>query len=155
MPVALLLGFLAVPLIELYVIVVIARATNVPFTLALLFGVSVAGALLVKREGSRAWQAFRMALSTRRAPAREVTDGALVLSGGALLLTPGFVTDAVGLLLVLPPTRAVIRRMLTGWFARRLVGTTRRHRSPHRSPLRPPQDSPVVEGDIVDPPTES
>lgn len=151
MPVALLVGFLAVPLIELYVIVVVARATTVPLTLALLFGVSVVGALLVKREGARAWQAFRTTLSAGRAPAREVTDGALVLAGGALLLTPGFVTDAVGLLLVLPPTRAVVRRMLTGWFAGRLVGTTRRHRSPHR----PPQDPPVIEGDIVDPPTES
>ena len=68
---------------------------------------------LVRREGVRAWRALRSARRrTGGVPGREVADGALLLVGGTLLLTPGFVTDAVGLLLVLPPGRAVARRVL-------------------------------------------
>ena len=72
------------------------------------------GAWLIKREGGRAWQALRTALNTERMPARELADGALILIGGTLMLTPGFVTDAFGILLILPFTRPVSRRLLTG-----------------------------------------
>jgi UPF0716 protein FxsA len=89
-------------------------------TVVLLLVMSLVGAALLRREGARTWRAFRTAMQSGRVPAREVADGALVIFGGALLLTPGFATDAFGLLCVLPPTRAVLRRVLTGLVAKRL-----------------------------------
>ncbi|CAN5570153.1 hypothetical protein BH23ACT7_BH23ACT7_24920 [soil metagenome] len=110
MPLALLVAFIVVPLAELWVIGQVGDLIGFWWTLGLLLGLSVAGAWLVKREGRHAWRRFREALGSARMPAEEVVDGALVLFGGALLLTPGFLTDAVGLFLVLPPTRHVANR---------------------------------------------
>lgn len=108
----LLLAFIVVPLTELYVISEVATWIGLPETILVLFLDSVVGAVLVRREGSRAWQAFRRALAEGRWPGDEVVQGALILVGGALLLTPGFVTDVVGLLAVVPPTRAGISRLI-------------------------------------------
>lgn len=106
----LLIAFIVVPIIEIAVIDQVQASLGWPVTLLLLFLDSVIGAVLVRREGRRAWHAFREALGSGRWPGDEVTQGALVLIGGTLLVTPGFVTDAVGLALVLPPTRALISR---------------------------------------------
>lgn len=108
----LLLAFVVVPLVELAVIGQVSGWLGLPWTLVLLLVDSLVGAVLVKREGARTWVAFRTALSEARWPGDEVAQGALVLVGGALLLTPGFVTDAVGLAAVVPPTRAVLSRLL-------------------------------------------
>ena len=90
-------------------------------TVLLLLVESALGAWLVKREGRRAWTALRFALRTGRLPARELADAALVLVGGTLLLTPGFVTDVAGFFLILPVTRPLARRLL-GWLAARRAG---------------------------------
>jgi UPF0716 protein FxsA len=112
MRLVLLVLFIVVPLVELFVILQVGQLVGPYWTVAALLAISVAGAALVKREGTRAWSRFRDAIASTRLPAEEVTDGALVLLAGALLLTPGFVTDGVGFLLLLPPTRAVINRAL-------------------------------------------
>ncbi|MPZ71824.1 MAG: FxsA family protein [Nitriliruptorales bacterium] len=109
MPAALFVAFIVVPLAELYVISRVGGWIGLPATLVILLAVSVAGAWLVKREGRAAWRRFREALGAR-VPTVEVVDGALVLIGGTLLLTPGFLTDAVGLALVIPPSRALANR---------------------------------------------
>ena len=116
----LLLAFLVVPIVELYVIVQVGQEIGALYTVGILLAVAVAGSWLVKREGTRAWSSFLLALREHRVPAREVADGALVILGGALLLTPGFVTDVLGLALVLPPTRVVVRGAITARIARRL-----------------------------------
>jgi UPF0716 protein FxsA len=110
----LLLLFLVMPVVELYVVLQVGHAIGVLPTVGLLVLDSILGAWLVRREGAKAWAAFRRALDERRVPARETADGALVILGGALLLTPGFVTDVFGLLCVLPPTRALVRRFVLG-----------------------------------------
>lgn len=120
----LVLAFVVVPLVELAVILQVRSAIGLEWTLLLLLAVSLVGAVVVRREGARAWRAFRGAVASGRPPATEVADGAMLLVGGTLLLTPGFVTDAVGLLLVLPPTRALLRRRLTAAVARRMVVRT-------------------------------
>ena len=85
------------------------------WTILLLVADGVCGAWLVKREGGRAWRRCSEALGARRAmPATELADAALVLVGGTLLLTPGFVTDVFGLFCVLPFTRPLARRLLPG-----------------------------------------
>ena len=91
------------------------------WTVAILVLDSLIGAWLVRREGGRALQALREALAAGRMPSKELADGALVLIGGTLMLTPGFVTDAFGALLVFPLTRVLFRGAVTAWFARRIT----------------------------------
>ncbi len=116
------LALVVVPLLELYVLIQVGQVIGALPTIAVLVVVSLLGAALLRREGARTWRAFRDATARGRVPAREVADGALVLLAGALLLTPGFVSDVVGLLLLVPPVRAVLRRALTTWAARQLLG---------------------------------
>ena len=112
MPALLFVAFIVVPIVELFVIIQVGQVIGAWWTVGILIAVSVAGAWLVKREGRSAWQRFRGALGSTRVPAVEVIDGALVLIGGTLLLTPGFLSDVAGLTLVVPPTRAVVNRMI-------------------------------------------
>ena len=112
MPALLFLAFLVLPLLELWVILQVGELIGGWPTVLLLLVDSIAGAFIVRHEGRRAWSAFREALAAGRWPADEVAQGALVLIGGALLLTPGFVTDAMGLAFVLPPTRALLARVI-------------------------------------------
>jgi UPF0716 protein FxsA len=111
-PILLFFVFIVVPVIELAVILQVRDVIGLPATLVTLVLVSVLGSWLVRREGMRAWNAFRKALRLGRPPTTEVVDGALVLFGGALLLTPGFVTDLLGLSLIFPPTRALVNRAI-------------------------------------------
>lgn len=111
--------FIALPIVEIYVIIQVGHAIGALPTVALLVAESLFGGWLVKREGQRAWSALRTAVSTGQLPGRELLDAALVLVGGTLLLTPGFVTDVFGFLFVLPFTRPLARRFVTWWIARR------------------------------------
>ena len=136
------------PLVELYVLIQVGQVVGALWTVLALVLVSLLGAALLRREGFRTWQAFTSASSAGRLPAREVADGALVLLAGALLLTPGFVTDAVGLALLVPPVRAVLRRALLSYATRRVVpGVV-------GGVFRPPptRGSRVVDGEVVDEP---
>ncbi len=117
----LVIAFVAVPLIEIYAILAVGRAIGPWWTIALLVVDSIVGGWLVKREGGRAWRALSGALQSGRMPSRELADGALILIGGTLMLTPGFVTDLFGILLVLPLTRPLFRRLLARTVARRLT----------------------------------
>ncbi|HEU4974585.1 MAG TPA: FxsA family protein [Baekduia sp.] len=113
MPVlALLLLFVVLPIVEIYVIIQVGHAIGALWTVALLVADSMAGALLLKAQGRAAWRRFQQALAEGRVPAREVLDGVLVIGGGAFLLAPGFVTDVCGAALLLPPVRALLRRVL-------------------------------------------
>jgi UPF0716 protein FxsA len=120
-PLLLLLLFVVVPIVEIWVIVQVGQAIGVVPTILLLLADAIIGTWLFRREGRKAWAALREAIAAGRVPAKEVADGALVVVGGAFLLSPGFVTDAVGLLCVLPPTRAFLRRALTGVVRARLL----------------------------------
>lgn len=106
-PLALL--FVVVPFVELFVILQVGSALGVLPTVALLIGVSILGAWLVKREGLGVLRRAVAQAQAGRVPGRELVDGVMILFGGALLLTPGFVTDLVGLALLVPPVRAVLR----------------------------------------------
>ena len=113
MPLLLVLLFIVVPIAELYVIIaVVGEAIGPVWTILLLIADSILGAALLRSQGRVVWRRFNEALQAGRMPHREVLDGVLVIFGGALLLTPGFITDIGGLLLLIPPTRALIRRFL-------------------------------------------
>ncbi len=116
------LALLVVPTVEIAVIIGVGRVIGAWPTVLLLLLESLFGAWLVKREGGRAWAALRDALRSGRMPSRQLADAALVLVGGTLLLTPGFVTDLVGFGFVVPLTRPIARRLLEAAVARRLLG---------------------------------
>ena len=119
MALLLLLLFILVPIAELYVIIQIGGAIGVLPTLALLIVDSLVGAALARSQSRAAWERFNRALAEGRVPGREVFDGAMIIVGGTLLLTPGFLTDIVGLILLVPPTRALVRAFLKRTVARR------------------------------------
>jgi UPF0716 protein FxsA len=111
MPLLVLL-FIVVPIAELYVIIQVGQWIGIWPTLALLLADALLGSFLLKHQGRSAWRRFNEALAQRRFPGKEVVDGVLIVIGGTLLLTPGFLTDIAGLFLLIPPTRALARRVL-------------------------------------------
>lgn len=101
--------FLVVPIVELYVIVQVTHGIGVPETILLLIGISVVGAWLAKLAGLGVLNRLQQTVREGRVPSAEVVDGGLVLFAGALMITPGFLSDLLAILLLLPPTRAVVR----------------------------------------------
>ncbi len=156
-------ALVVVPLAEIYVLIQVGQVIGAWWTILLLVADSVFGGWLIRREGVRAWRAMRSSLDSGRMPARELADGALILFGGALMLSPGFVTDLVGVLLILPFTRPVARRLLTTVVSTRLVGgvvpppggrtaggQTPGGQTPGGFPRTAQGPGPVVRGDVVD-----
>ena len=101
--------FLVVPFLELYVIVQVAQGVGVPETILLLIAISLVGAWLAKLSGLSVLRRLQRTVRAGRMPSTELVDGALVLFAGALMVTPGFLTDVLAITLLLPPTRAVVR----------------------------------------------
>jgi UPF0716 protein FxsA len=120
MPLVLLFLFLALPILELYVIIQVGQAIGIVPTLLLLILDGFAGAALARSQGRNAWARFNRALAEGRVPARETLDGGMIVLGGALLLAPGFITDVFGFLLLIPPTRALMRGLVTRLARRRV-----------------------------------
>lgn len=118
--------FALVPVAELYVIIRVGQTIGALNTIGLLLLISVAGAWLVKREGMHVWRRFQQQVEAGVVPGKEIADGVMVLLAGALLLTPGFLSDVVGVLLLLPPVRAGVRAAVLRRAARR-AGIVRYH----------------------------
>ena len=157
--------FFGVPLLEILVLIRVGQAIGPWWTILLLIADSLLGAWLIRREGGRAFRALSEALSSGRMPARELADGILILAGGLMMISPGFVLDILGIVLILPFTRPIGRRMLTRVVSSKLLaggyagpgapgfgqpgpgGPGRNEGRP-----RPGSQGPVVEGEVVDPP---
>ncbi|GAA1535119.1 FxsA family protein [Nocardioides humi] len=135
-----LLAVVALVVLELAVLVGVARLIGPWWTVLLLVLDTLLGAWLVKREGRRAWRALRERVETGRVPGRELADSVLVLLGGVLLISPGFLSDALGLLLVLPVTRPLFRGLLVAYAGRQVVRRT--------NVARPGPT--VVRGEVID-----
>ncbi|WP_137291834.1 FxsA family protein [Nocardioides dongxiaopingii] len=148
----LLVAFVVVPIAELYVLIQVGQVIGAWWTIVLLVADSILGSWLVRREGGRAWQALRTALETGRMPATELADAALLLVGGVLMLSPGFVTDLAGILLILPLTRPLFRRVLAGVVARRLtvLGPLGQTGGARGGPGQTDRPGPVVRGEVVE-----
>ena len=122
MPLALLVViFIVVPIAELYLIYKVGDAIGILPTLLLLAADSVLGSVLLRTQGRSVWRRFNETMAAGRVPHRELQHGVAVIFGGAFLITPGFLTDIVGLLLLLPPTRALILRVVTRRIAARMA----------------------------------
>lgn len=151
-PLALLLTFV----LEVAVLILVGRLIGVGWTILLLLATSVLGAWLVRREGRRTWRALGEATRKGQMPSREIADAVLVLVGGVLLLVPGFVTDVLGLLAVLPFTRPLGRIGLEALIARRLIAVVPGAAGPAPQPgqarVNRTEDTSgeIVEGEIID-----
>lgn len=147
--------FVGVPALEIYVVIQIGQAIGILPTLALMILDALIGSALMRSQGRAVWRRFNEALASGRPPGREVLDGALVIVGGAFLIAPGFVTDIFGAFLLLPPTRALARRLIVRHFTGRIVGGlagpwARRAASARRRPRAPRGGEGDVEGTAVD-----
>jgi UPF0716 protein FxsA len=167
LPLVLFLAFLVLPVLEIYVIIQVGSVIGGWPTVALLLAESLLGAWIVRREGRRAWRALRQTFEGGAMPDRELADAGLVLVGGVLLLTPGFITDLAGFLFVLPFTRPLVRRALSGFVGRRVriaqERMVRRMTASMGEGAFPPgvfpegpesagagtQDGPVIRGEII------
>jgi UPF0716 protein FxsA len=145
---------IAWPIAELYVIVRVAEAIGVLLTIVLLIAACPLGWWATRSVGAAAWRRLRVALAEGRPPGREVLDGALVVLGGGLLIVPGFISDAIGLLLLFPLTRAPLRALLVRNFRSRLVVQAGRFGGRPGGGQRPGAGPRDVEGTAteVDPP---
>jgi UPF0716 protein FxsA len=117
----LVLLFIVVPIAELAVLIQVGQEIGVWWTIAILIADAIIGSILMRAQGRAAWRRFNEALAVGRVPAREVLDGALVMFGGLLMLTPGFITDILGFALLIPPTRAAVRAVLVRRLAQRMT----------------------------------
>jgi UPF0716 protein FxsA len=144
-PTALLvLVLVAVPILEVWLLIQVGQVIGAWPTVAILVVEALLGAALLRREGRRSWQAVTDALGKGVAPSGQLTDAALVLCGGLLLMLPGFATDLVGLIFLLPFTRPLARRLLTAIVARRLGALT--------VPRTANRNGDVIEGEVVQDP---
>ena len=143
----LLIACLLLPVLEIAVIIQVGQLIGATWTVALLLGMSLLGAWIVKREGRRAWLDMQRSVDNGQEPGRELVDSALIMLGGVLLLIPGFVTDVLGLLLVLPFTRPFIRRGAQIWLAKRATTYVVSGRAGRLDGGRPRT---VVQGEVVD-----
>ena len=120
----LVLVFLVLPILELYVIIQVAGGIGALETVGLLIVVSIVGAWLVRREGLSVLRKVQTQLQQQQMPTKQLVDGGLIMFAGALMLTPGFITDAVGVLLLVPPTRIAVRQVLMRRFKGRFQVAT-------------------------------
>jgi UPF0716 protein FxsA len=155
-----LLAFIGLPILEIYVIIQVGQVIGAWWTILLLIADSIFGSWLLRREGSKAWRALRIAISEGRMPAKELADGILVVIGGTLMISPGFVSDVFGILAILPFTRPIGRRLLARFLGRRLIGPLAGSRASFtadgtfREARRPGPSDDVVRGDVIDPETD-
>ena len=154
-----LLGVVLLLVVEVAVVAVVSSWIGFGWTMLLLLGTTLLGGWLVRREGARAWRSFSGAVAEGRPPGRAALDGVLILIGGLLVLLPGFVSDVLGLLCLLPPTRRLLGRALVGWALTRGRATVVRVRAT-RGPAGAPPPSPpappfgpgrVIEGEVQPP----
>lgn len=153
-----LAALVLLPLAEILVLIAVGRAIGGWPTLGILVAAAVVGGWVIRHEGRRTWQALRAATESGRMPEREMADAVVVLLGGVLLLIPGFLTDIVGLICVLPVTRSLAGRLFQSAINGRVVMVTRpggpgagrpSHGDGHPRPGAARDQ--VIEGEIIDP----
>ncbi|MGO9321356.1 MAG: FxsA family protein [Solirubrobacteraceae bacterium] len=145
------LVLIGVPVVEVFVFIEVGRAIGWLLAILLLLGSSALGARLVRIQGRSAIERVSLAVSERRAPGRAAIEGALGFLGAALLVVPGFVTDFLGALLLLPPTRKLTRRWISSHYAGRVVSfveTAGRFASRERGVRPADVESTAIEDDL-------
>jgi UPF0716 protein FxsA len=142
----LLLIFITVPFIELALLLYIADVTRWEFTLLLVVATGIVGSLLARSQGWRTYTRIQSELAGGRLPAQSMLDAVMIFVAGALLLTPGILTDLFGLSLLVPPCRAFYRKRLVKWFKSRFTIQT----TGYGDWQSPPPQSEVIDSYVID-----
>jgi len=156
MPILILLAFLCIPIAEIAVFIKAGQAIGVGWTLAIVVLTAVAGTALLRRQGLRVLSQTQQKLDRGELPVGEMFDGVCLLVAGVLLLTPGFITDSIGLLLFIPPVRRllgtfVLMRLMKGRHTRVWVnGEEVSPGAPRGRPGGGPGGGPIIDGDYTD-----
>ncbi|HPQ39505.1 MAG TPA: FxsA family protein [bacterium] len=116
----LIILFIGLPLLELLVLLKIGELWGAELTILLVLTTGIAGAFLAKSQGISVWNKIHRELSQGRIPGDELLDGLMIFTGGITLLTPGLITDTIGLCLLIPPTRSVIKLRLKDYFRKKV-----------------------------------
>lgn len=138
------------PLVELYLLMRLAQITGVGATILIVLGTGVLGGILARAEGLRVLARIQIDLQNRSMPGNSLLEGAMVLVAGALLLTPGILTDACGFLLLLPPSRVLLREVIKRWLEKKMnQGKVDVYKQAGFGPIQdePPPDSPPLENE--------
>lgn len=146
----LFLLFLVVPVADLALLVAVGDRLGFLPTLALVVATAAAGSVLARREGAAAWRRVRQRLAEGAVPGPELLDGLIVFAAGVLLVAPGFLTDAAGLLGLLPASRALVRRTLSRRWSRAVADGRVHVAMPGRPWGRPNPAPPVEDAEVVD-----
>ncbi|MEQ9811213.1 MAG: FxsA family protein [Azospirillaceae bacterium] len=142
-----LLALIAIPLLEIAVFIWIGGIIGIGWTLAGILITAVLGSLLIRHQGVRVLAEARAQAADHRPPVKPIFDGVCLLVAGALLLTPGFVTDTIGFMLLVPPLRDVLGRYIWRWLERSgRVSVTIDGRRGHDGPQQPTGHTPDDEG---------
>jgi len=149
MPLAFAIGFVALVVAEVYAFVAVAHVTSVVVAVLLLLATSIVGGSLVRREGARAWMRAARASREGGRPGTDIADTGLIVLAGVLLAIPGFITDAAGLLLVLPPTRRLARKLFGFVMFRRFAKMLGLRPSRRTRRMGDSQDPSVIDGEVV------
>ncbi|TDQ50233.1 FxsA family protein [Actinorugispora endophytica] len=155
MPLLTVIALMALPFLEIWLMILVSGQIGVSWTIALLCALSITGVLVVRRAGRGAYTDARKAMRTGEPPKGSLLDTLMLLVGGVLLVTPGFLTALLGALMALPFTRPVLRWAFRGWAERRLA----RVRAQMEADLvsvrentpddRPPGSGRIIQGRIV------
>ncbi|YCM43094.1 FxsA family protein [Verrucomicrobiaceae bacterium 227] len=143
----LLLLFILVPLAELYLFMTLGRELGFANTVLIIIATAILGASLTKSQGRKAIARFQQATGEGRLPAQEALDGIMILIAGAVLLTPGFLTDAIGFLLLVPPIRTAMGKVLAKGLKGKIQIVTPGFQTPE-APPKPP--SKLDDGNVID-----
>ena len=139
--------FLAVPIIEIALFIQVGGAIGLPLTLAIVILTAVAGTYLVRNQGANAMQRVQASFQGVGDPTTALADGAMILFAGALLLTPGFFTDGFGFALLIPQSRAVIRRYLASRIQTAQFTAQTQHQTYDQARPRHQNDDVVISAD--------
>ena len=141
--------FILVPLAEIYLFRTLGKQIGFPETIAIIIITAILGAALTKSQGIRAMEKLQKATGEGRLPAREAFDGVMILLAGAVLITPGFLTDAIGFLLLIPPIRSVVAGYLGEKLKANIKVVTPGGPSPQSAPSTKPK-SKLDDGNVID-----
>ena len=146
----LLLLFITIPVLELMIFMFLGSKIGIPTTQVIIVITAVIGAYLTKSQGREALKKYQEALAAGRLPHEEVMDGLMILVAGAVLMTPGFLTDTIGFLLLVPTVRHAVRGMLKSYLKDRVTVAGESVGVPRPSERKPPAGVINVEAEVVD-----
>ena len=139
--------FVIVPFVELVLLLKLANYTSISFTLGLIVLTGVVGTMLARHQGWRTMQSIRQQMESGKLPTGPLLDAAMIFFAGALLLTPGVLTDAFGLSLLIPFCRRFYRQRISGWIGRNFNVQSFNY---DPSGTRSPDDDDVVDSYVID-----